>query len=166
MVEKLGLPFPLLSDAKGELSKLYDLWNDREGVAVPAILVLDRSGTVRYLYKGSDFADRPVDETIFEALDGISEENTGVDSDLPPEVSLSADEAEASTVRPQRPAMPLEQLVPYYRGVYFTTVALKKRFDGMEPGGREAFDEVDRYQRLTRGYMEAVQETRKQKNAR
>ena len=165
MVEKLDLPFPLLSDAKGELSKLYDLWNDREGVAVPAIVVVDRSGTVRYFYKGSDFADRPGDDPIFEALDGISEEeNTATDADRPPVVGLSADEAQASTVRPERPAITLEQLVPYYRGVYFTTVALKKRFDGMEPKGREAFDEVDRYQRLTNGYMEAIRETRKQKN--
>ena len=166
MVEKLDLPFTLLSDAKGELSKLYDLWNARERVAVPAILVLDRSGTVRYAYKGSDFADRPGDEPIFEALDGLSGENAGAEADPPPEVSLSADEAESSTVRPERPPMTLEQLVPYYRGVYFTTVALKKRFDGTEAGGREAFDEVDRYQGLTSGYMQAIQETRKQKNAR
>ncbi|QIN78611.1 redoxin domain-containing protein [Rubrobacter marinus] len=71
MVRKLDLPFALLSDARGELSKLYDLWNDREGVAVPAILVVDRSGTARYVYAGSDFADRPGDEPIFEALDGL-----------------------------------------------------------------------------------------------
>ncbi len=165
MVEKLDLPFGLLSDAKGELSKLYDLWNAREGVAVPAILVVDGSGTMRYLYKGSDFADRPGDEPIFEALDGL-EGGTGADPDTQPEVSLSADEAEASTVRPERPAMTLEQLVPYYRGVYFTTVALKKRFAGMGPGEREAHDEVDRYQGMISGYMEAIRETRKQKNPR
>ncbi len=166
MVGKLDLPFTLLSDARGELSKLFDLWNGREGVAVPAILVVDRSGTVRYLYKGSDFADRPGDGPIFEALDEIAErEDTGAESDAPPEVRLSADEAEASTVRPERPPMPLELLVPYYRGVYFTTVALKKRFAAMGPGGREAHDEVDRYQGMTSRYMEAIKETRKQRNA-
>ena len=167
MVEKLDLPFQLLSDAKGELSKLYDLWNAREGVAVPAILVVNRSGTVCYAYKGSDFADRPGDQPIFEALDSLSgDETADTDAAPPTEVSLTADEAESSTVRPERPPMTLEQLVPYYRGAYFTTVALKKRFDGMEPGGREAYDEVDRYQRLTSGYMEAIRKTRKQKNPR
>ena len=166
MVEKLDLPFPLLSDAKGELSKLYDLWNDREGVAVPAIVVLDRSGTVQYLYKGSDFADRPGDDLIFEVLDAIPKRED-TDTDRSPAVILSADEAEASTVRPDRPAMTLDQLLPYYRGVYFTNVALKKRLDGIgKPGGREAYDEVDSYQGLTNGYMEAIQETRKQKKAR
>ncbi|PLS83793.1 MAG: hypothetical protein CYG60_21305 [Actinobacteria bacterium] len=167
MVEKLDLPFPLLSDAKGELSKLYDLWSAREGVAVPAILVIDRSGAVRYVYKGSDFADRSGDDPILETLDGMAgEEASSAEKDAPAEVSLSADEAEASTVRPERPPMSLEQLVPYYRGVYFTTVALKKRFAGMEPGGRQAFDEVDRYQGMTSGYMEAIRETRKQKSSR
>ena len=167
MVEKLDLPFLLLSDAKGELSKLYDLWNAREGVAVPAILVVDRSGSVHYRYEGSDFADRPGDAPIFEALDELSVgETTGNDLAPQPEVNLSAEEAEASTVRPERPPMTLEQLVPYYRGVYFTTVALKKRFDGMEPGGREAYDEVDRYQGMTNGYMEAIRKTRKHKHAR
>ena len=165
MVEKLDLPFALLSDAKGELSKLYDLWNAREGVAVPAILVLDRSGNVRYLYKGSDFADRPGDGPIFEALDELSKDGD-TDAGARPEVGLSADEAEAATVRPQRPAMTLEQLVPYYRGVYFTTVALRKRVVGVQPGGSEAADEVDKYQAMTNAYMEAIQETRKQKNAR
>lgn len=165
MVEKLDLPFPLLSDAKGELSKLYDLWNDREGLAVTAIVVIDRSGSVRYLYKGSDFADRPGDDLIFEALDAVPERED-TDTDRPPEVILSADEAEASTVRPERPAMTLDQLLPYYRGVYFTNFALKKRLEGMEkPGGRKAYDEVDNYQRLTNGYMEAIRETRKQKKA-
>ena len=164
MVEKLDIPFRLLSDAKGDLSKLYDLWNDREGVAVPAILVVDRSGTVRYLYKGNDFADRPGDDAIFEALDAIaSDESAPSDAETRPEVSLSADEAESSTVRPERPPMTLEQLVPYYRGVYFTGVALKKRFSEAEPEKREAFEEVDRYQGLTSGYMEAIQTTRKQK---
>ncbi|QIN78610.1 hypothetical protein GBA65_08840 [Rubrobacter marinus] len=59
--------------------------------------------------------------------------------------------------------MTLEQLVPYYRGVYFTTVALKKRFAERGPGGREAHDEADRYQGMTSGYAEAIRETRKQK---
>lgn len=165
MVEKLDLPFPLLSDAKGELSKLYDLWNAREGVAVPAIVVVDRSGMVRYLYKGDDFADRPGDGPVFETLDRLAgKESSDVSIDAPPEVGLSAEDAEASTVRPSRPAITLEQLVPYYRGVYFTTVALKKRVAGMESDGREASAEVDRYQALTNGYMGAIRETRKRRS--
>lgn len=121
---------------------------------------------MRYLYKGNDFADRPGDTPIFEALDGLAREEGSADADIPAEVRLSADEAESSTVRPERPPMPLEHLGPYYRGIYFTTVALKKRFAGMEPGGDEATAEVDRYQAMTKGYMEAIKETSKQKSTR
>ena len=161
MVDKLELPFPLLSDARGELSKLCDLWNEEEGVAVPAILVVDRSGEIRYAYSGNDFADRPGDEKIFEALDNLND--AGEPQDREPEVSLSADEAQSDSVRPDRPPITLEQLVPYYRGVFFTTVALKKRFKGS--GDEEAAGKVDSYQKLTNGYNEALQETRKLKSA-
>ena len=47
MVEKLDLPFPLLSDPKGELIKHLGLWNEQEGVSEPAIVALDMSGAVR-----------------------------------------------------------------------------------------------------------------------
>ena len=161
MVDKLELPFPLLSDARGELGKLCDLWNAEEGVAIPAIIVLDRSGRVRYAYSGDDFADRPGDEKIFEALDSL--DDTGEPENREPEVFLTGDEARKDSVRPDRPPITLEQLVPYYRGVYFTTVALKKRHSGN--GDEEAAGEVDSYQKLTNGYSEALTETRKLKSA-
>lgn len=160
MVEKLELPFPLLSDARGELGKLYGVWNEDEGVEVPSIIVVDKSGEIRHLYSGSDFADRPGDEEIFEALDGL--EDSGEYSQEP-QVSISSEEANEESVRPEKPAMTLEQLVPYYRGVYFATVAFKKRFG--EGRNKEALDEVGTFQKLTNGYSEALQETRKLKSA-
>lgn len=161
MSEKLELPFPLLSDARGELSKLCGLWNADEGVAVPSIIVVDRAGKIRYLYSGNDFADRPGDAGIFEALDGL--DNEDAPDEREPEVALSAEEAQRESVRPEKPAMTLEQLAPYYRGVFFTTVALKKRFG--ERDDKEARDEVSAYQKLIKGYSEAIQETRKLKSA-
>lgn len=136
MVEKLEPPFPLLSDAKGELSRLYGLWNAEEGVAVPSILVVDRSGEIRHLYSGNDFADRPGDAEVFEALEAFKD--SGVYGEGEPQVSISSEEANVVSVRPEEPAMTLEQLVPYYRGVFFTTVALKKRFG--ESRNREALN--------------------------
>lgn len=161
MVEKLELPFPLLSDARGELSKLCDLWNEDEGVAIPAIIIVDRSGEIQYAYSGSDFADRPGDEEVFEALDSL--EDSGAPGSREPEISVSADEAQRDSVRPDRPPITLEQLVPYYRGVFFTTVALKKRLNGN--GNKESAQEVDFYQKLTNSYSEALNETRKLKSA-
>jgi len=42
MVEKLDLPFPLLSDLRGDLIKRLDLWSEKEGVSEPAVVILDR----------------------------------------------------------------------------------------------------------------------------
>jgi hypothetical protein len=64
------------------------------------------------------------------------------------EIRGSAEEAEASTVRPNRPPITLEQLVPYYRGVFFATGALKRRFGELKD--RVAFKEVDRYQQMAK----------------
>ena len=160
MVEKLDLPFALLSDARGDLARRCGLWNDDEGVAVPAIVVVDRGGVIRYLYAGHDFADRPGDDEVLGALDELSNASAG-EGDGAVEIRVSAEEAETSTVRPERPPITLEQLVPYYRGVFFTTVALKRRFAELKD--RDAFREVDRYQRMAKGYQAAINETREQK---
>lgn len=47
---KSGLPFMMLSDSEKKLIEEYDLLNESErgGIAVPAIIVVDRAGTVRY----------------------------------------------------------------------------------------------------------------------
>jgi hypothetical protein len=156
MVGKLLLPFPLLSDPRGELIKRYGLWDEEEGVAVPSILVVDRSGEIRYLYSGGDFADRPGDEEVFAALDGLDgkiERSTGG-----PELRVTAEEARES-VRPDKRVMTPEELLMYYRGVFFATVALTKRFGGWGRRGRDAFGEVGRYQTMVRRYREALAET-------
>jgi peroxiredoxin len=80
MVEKLLLHFPLLSDPNGQFISSYGLWEerglltprlpDREPMAIPAIVVVGSSGTIRYVYAGVDFADRPGDESVFAALEG------------------------------------------------------------------------------------------------
>ncbi len=157
MVEKLDLPFPLLSDPRGELAKRCDLWNDEEGVAVPAIVIVDRGGVIRYLYAGHDFADRPGDDEVLGALDELPNASAGEGGGAI-EIRVSAEEAATSTVRPNRPPITLEQLVPYYRGVFFTTVALKRRFGELKD--RAAFKEVQVYQQMAKEYAGAINETR------
>ena len=56
------------------------------------------------------------------------------------------------------PAIELDELLVYYRGVYFATVALKGRLAKL-PGGREGVREVGRYQTMTERYRDALQET-------
>ncbi|MCA1598619.1 MAG: peroxiredoxin family protein [Chloroflexi bacterium] len=157
MVEKLRLPFPLLSDPQGALSRCYGVWNDDQRLAIPAIVVVDRVGTVRWVYAGHDFADRPGDEDLFAALDDLG---TGGEPRPAgePERRVTATDA-IHSVRPDRPAITLEQLGPYYRGAFFATVALKGRFAARGADGRAAVTEVGQYQRMVTEFSEAIAQT-------
>jgi peroxiredoxin len=159
MVEKLDLPFRLLSDPRGELIKHCDLWNE-EGASEPAIVALDKSGTIQYLYSGgTDFADRPQEESLLYILDRVgseSDEDYSVDE---PEIQISAEEAENETVRPDKPTITLEQLKPYYRGVYFATVSMNKKLVDEGLQGASIAKRVNDYQRLVTEYNAAIQET-------
>jgi hypothetical protein len=160
MVENLDLPFHLLSDPRGELIKYCNLWNDEEVASEPAIVALDKAGRVQYLYSGgTDFADRPQEESLLYILDRVgseSEEDYGGDE---PEIQISAEEAENETVRPDKPTITLEQLKPYYRGVYFATVSMNKKLvhEGLQ--GESIAKRVNDYQRLVTEYNAAIQET-------
>jgi len=157
MVGKLLLPFPLLSDPEGELARRCGLWDAEDGVAVPSIVVVDRSGEVRYLYSGADFADRPGDGEVLAALKGLRggiEHITGG-----PEFRVTAARARETSVRPNRSPLELDHLLTYYRGVLSTTATLKKRFGGWGRSGRKALAEADRYRAMARRYDEALRET-------
>jgi peroxiredoxin len=157
MVGKLLLPFPLLSDPAGELARACGLWNAEEGVAVPSTVVVDRPKEVRYLYTGKDLADRPEDEEVFAALDGLDsgiERLTGG-----PELQVGLAQAREGSDRQGRPAMELEQLTHYYRGVYFTTTLFEERLTASGGSGKRAFGELSPFQRMVNRYIEALEET-------
>ena len=46
MIEELGVTFPVLFDARKEVSKLYEV------NAMPVTVIVDREGTVRYIHHG------------------------------------------------------------------------------------------------------------------
>ncbi len=156
MVGKLLLPFPLLSDPEGELIRHFGLWDAEGGVALPSIVVVDQTAEVRYIYSGSDFADRPTDDEVFAAIEGLEariERITGG-----PEIQVGAAQARRS-IRPDKRPAELEQLTSYYRGAFYTTVILKERFAGWGRSGRKAFREVDAYQKMISRYRKALEET-------
>lgn len=71
MVEKLLLPFPLLSDPEGAVIRQWGVWSDGEGgIARPSIFAVRQDGSITWRYAGSDYADRPTDEQLFESLRG------------------------------------------------------------------------------------------------
>jgi peroxiredoxin len=72
MVEKLLLPFPLLSDPDGQVIRSWDVWSDGEGgLARPAVFLVRPDGSLAHSYVGSDYADRPDDEDLFAAAAGV-----------------------------------------------------------------------------------------------
>jgi len=78
MVQKLVLPFPLLSDPGGPLIQRFGPWDADERVARPAIALVDGAGSIAYLYAGQDFADRPGDAAIFESIERMERGGTYV----------------------------------------------------------------------------------------
>lgn len=115
MVEKLLLPFPVLSDPTGdEAIKPFNLWNAKGSMAIPAVLLLAPGGKEVYRYAGIDFMDRPVEAEVITALDQLA---------LPPIVEA------ISTVSFMTPeagprAMNLPDLAVYMRGVRSSSNAL------------------------------------------
>jgi peroxiredoxin len=157
MVGKLLLPFPLLSDPRGDLIKRLGLWDAEEGVADPSVIVLDRSGEIRYLYSGSDFADRPDEEEALAALKDIPagiERITGE-----PEIVVTAREAREESVRPDKPQITLDELLTFFQGALSANAVLAGRFGGWGRSGRKAVKETSDYQTLVRAYRKALQET-------
>lgn len=57
------------------------------------------------------------------------------------------------------PAIGLDDLLVYFRGVHFATVALKGRMAKLGPELRPAIREVGRFQRMVEGYSEALRQT-------
>jgi len=71
MVDKLLLPFPLLSDPEGRVIKDWGVWNDADGgLARPSIFAIKKDGSIAWRYVGVDYADRPTDDELFESLRG------------------------------------------------------------------------------------------------
>ena len=69
MIEKLLLPFDLLSDPDGDVAiKSLGLWDGPGRISKPALVLTDQEGIVCYIYEGRDFADRPKDAAMLESL--------------------------------------------------------------------------------------------------
>lgn len=69
MAQVTGAVFPILADpdhAVADAYGVYDLLGD--GVATPAVFIIDTSGRVVWSYIGQNASDRPSAQTILENL--------------------------------------------------------------------------------------------------
>lgn len=67
-VEKNDLPLTLLSDANGEVSKVYGVSSWIPGRSARAVVVIDKTGIVRHHQVQSLSLFRPKDDEILEAI--------------------------------------------------------------------------------------------------
>ncbi len=139
MVEKLNLPFPLLSDPdRTRAIKPYQLMNmeDPRDLAIPATVIIGPGGAEIARIVSRDFADRPFEDEILEVVRGLG--LAPVDQPAP----------KPGDPDPGPRAMPYPDLRPYFRGAKFGARAM-----GLRTGG---VDEAARFGALMDHYMEDV----------
>ena len=102
-------------------SELFDP-DERGGIALPAMLVLDPDGNEVFGYRGRDFADRTHDEDVYVALEALGLE--------PIDAARGGPVADVDV--DQRGAFQPATMIPYFKGNRFGAVAIGMRAQGDE----------------------------------
>jgi peroxiredoxin len=69
MVQVTGATFPILADPDHTVTEAYGVFNLLgDGVATPAVFIIDRSGEIVWSYIGQNANDRPDAQTVLENL--------------------------------------------------------------------------------------------------
>ena len=112
-----------VSDPGGETYlrplELFDP-DERGGIALPALLVLDAEGNEVFGYRGADFADRRNDDDVIEALEGL-----GLDAIEPVAGGPAVDGVDED----QKGAFTPKIFAPYFIGNKFAAIAIGSRAD-------------------------------------
>jgi hypothetical protein len=143
VMEKLALPFPVLSDPdRSEAITPLGFADEKDPrqIARPAAVIVDPAGEEVYRFTGRDFADRSHEDDLLTAL-----ENLGLDptTQEPPAVG-PAD--------PGENALDLRKLDPYFRGARHAVYALRAR----HRLGKEFADDGKAFMFMLDRYLEAL----------
>lgn len=144
MIDKLDLPFTLLSDPGGKgLLQSLDAYDpvERNGIGRPGVFVVAPDGAEAYREVARDFADRITEDELLTAVRKL---------DLP---ATQQPPLTPGDPLPGPKAMPLPALSPYCRGAKFAAKAMGMR----HPQTR---DDADRYVAQMERYMDAVRALR------
>jgi peroxiredoxin len=75
-LQKHPISFPFLLDEDRSVTKAYGLYHrigkDAINIAHPATLVIDRSGLIRFIYRGDNQADRAPLDRVMKALQPLA----------------------------------------------------------------------------------------------
>ena len=118
MVEKLSVPFPILSDP--DRSKIIEPMgvadpNDARNLARPAMILVGPDGSEQWRFVSRDYADRLPNEEVLDHVRGLG---------LRPVAQANP---EVGPAEPGERAMPFEGLFHYLRGARFAAQALGLR---------------------------------------
>ena len=148
MVEKLKLPFPMLSDPDRSRAIIpYGLANhqDPRGLAVPALVAALPGGEEVYRFVARDFADRLSEDTLVEVLASHA---------LPPTTQPAPTPGHPE---PGPRAMPVRAMVPYFRGAHYAALALGMRHSHL---GEEFKDDAKAFLAEVERFVDAVRALR------
>ena len=121
MNERWHLPFRWVSDPDGErLARPLEAWNptERDGLFHPLVLLLAPDGEVLVRHRSRDFADRPDDHDILDALAVLG---------LPARAVPPPWSPDGVDPRPSDGAFRPEAFGAYFRGLRMGTYALAAR---------------------------------------
>jgi hypothetical protein len=149
MIDKLRLPFWMLSDPDGEgVLKAVDAWNPdtaRHGdIGRPGVVIIDPDGVERFRLIGADFADRISEDDLLAQVTVL---------ELPP---TEQPELELAEPEPGDSAMPVRALPPYLRGARFAATAMGLRHEEVKATADAYVEQLDRYAAAIRALREAT----------
>ena len=136
MIEKLLLPFPMLSDA--DRSHVVGPWGlvnptDRRNLAFPALVIVTPDREEAYRWVSRDFAFRLPEDDVLEVLAGLG---------LP---ATSQEVPRLGRVEAGPSAMPVRAMAPYFRGARFAAVAFGSRHVEITDDVEFFTTQMDRY---------------------
>jgi hypothetical protein len=144
VIEKLALPFPILSDRDRDRAIIplgFEDEKDPRKISRSGTVIVSPQGEVVFTVLGRDYADRPDEDDVIEALSALQ---------LPP---TTQGLPELGEIEPGEKAMPLEGLPSYLRGAKFAALALRSRHRDLGEGFR---DDSKRYIQMVERYLEAL----------
>lgn len=145
MIDKLHLPFALLSDPGGkDLLQALDAYDpdERGGIGRPGVFVIAPDGREVFREVARDFADRITEDELLDQVRALGLPAT----DQPP---LTRGEPE-----PGPNAMPVHALLPYCRGAKFAAKAMGMRHPQAKADADRYVAQMDRYMDVIRAFRE------------
>jgi hypothetical protein len=144
VMDKLALPYPLLSDETKEEAVRplgFDDAGDPRHISKPGVVIITPDGEIAYRFVGRDYADRPDEDDVLAALSELG---------LP---ATSQGRPEVGEIEPGEKAMPGEGLKYYFSGAKFATLVLRRRHRDL---GRAFKDDTKAYIAMVERYIEAL----------